>query len=153
MSRLVRCIGLLVFLTGFAAVASADDGRFGLGVQIGNPTGITGKHHFRGRPVFIDWAVGFSMFEGRGLNAHLDFLWQPRLMTFDRATMDLYFGVGPQVWAWNSNVDLGARAPLGVDFILERWPIDVFVEVAAGLWIIEDVRVNVDAGAGFRWWF
>jgi hypothetical protein len=74
-------------------------------------------------------------------------------MTFDRATMDLYFGVGPQVWAWNSNVDLGARAPLGVDFILERWPIDVFVEVAAGLWIIEDVRVNVDAGAGFRWWF
>jgi hypothetical protein len=153
MWRLVRCICLVVFLTGFAAVTAAEDGRFGLGIQVGNPTGITGKHHFRGRPVFIDWAFGFSLFEGRGLNTHLDFLWQPRLMTFDRARMDLYFGVGPQLWAQNDNVNLGVRAPLGVDFILDRVPIDVFVEVAAGLWIVEGADFNVDAAAGFRWWF
>lgn len=73
-------------------------------------------------------------------------------MTFDSATMDLYFGVGPQLWAQSDNVNLGVRAPVGVDFILDRVPIDVFVEVAAGLWIIEDVQLNIDAGAGFRWW-
>ncbi len=103
--------------------------------------------------MFIDWAVGFSLFEGQGLNTHLDFLWQPRLMTFDRVKLDLYFGVGPQLWVQNDVFHAGARAPIGVDFVLDRVPIDVFVEVAASLWIIEDVDLSADAGAGFRWWF
>ena len=153
MLRVVPWLLTAILLITFASGASAQDGRFGLGVQIGNPTGVTGKHHFGGRPVFIDWAVGFSLFEGQGLNTHLDFLWQPRLMTFDRLKLDLYFGVGPQLWVQNDIFHAGVRAPLGVDLVLNRVPIDVFVEVAASLWIIEDVDLSADAGAGFRWWF
>lgn len=153
MSTAFRWVLLSILMTVFAAGASAQDGRFGLGIQVGNPTGVTGKHHFGGRPLFIDWAVGFSLFEGRGLNTHLDFLWQPNITTFDRAKMDLYFGVGPQLFAHNDDLWIGVRAPLGLDFVFDRVPIEVFVEVAAGLWIIEDVDFNIDAGAGFRWWF
>ncbi len=144
--------------------ASAQDGRLGLGLIIGDPTGLTGKHHFSGRPAFIDWAVGFPLIDGEGVYAHADFLWQPNLSTFDRATMDLYFGVGPKLAHFrggdrdgpdgdDDSLWLGARAPLGLSFNFNRVPIEVFVELAAGLWVIRVTDFDLDAAAGFRWWF
>jgi hypothetical protein len=32
-------------------------------------------------------------------------------------------------------------------------PIEVFVELAAGLWVIRVTDFDLDAAAGFRWWF
>jgi hypothetical protein len=32
-------------------------------------------------------------------------------------------------------------------------PFDVFVELAAGLWIVEKVKVDLDAAIGGRYWF
>ncbi len=148
----------------FTDVAHADD-RFGIGLIVGDPTGPTGKHHFQGRPAFIDWAVGFPLLDGRGVYGHTDFLWQPTLRAFDRARMDLYFGVGPKFYVYGGDIDdndvdndsssfwLGARAPVGLDFMFNRVPIEVFAEVAAGLWIIEDVVFDLDVAAGCRWWF
>jgi hypothetical protein len=150
-----------------SASAHAKD-RFGIGLIVGDPTGPTGKHHFGGRPAYIDWAVGFPLLDGRGLYGHVDFLWQPTIKTFPRARMDFYFGIGPKLYFWdgdnnnnngndnnnnNSSFWLGARAPLGLDFMFSRVPIEVFVEAAAGLWIIRDVDFDLDVAAGARWWF
>jgi hypothetical protein len=143
---------LLLPLSAHAQTA----GNFGLGVIVGSPTGITGKHHFRGRPLFVDWAAGLPIVEHRrGLHAHATFLWQPTLVNLDRAVMDLYFGIGPKVFVHPRQDDLwlGARAPLGLDFNFKSVPIEVFIELSATLYLVGGQDFGFDGAAGFRWWF
>jgi hypothetical protein len=137
----------------FAPMADAQEGNFGLGLIIGDPTGVTGKHHLGGNPLYLDWAVGFPVLAGRGLHAHVDFLWQPRLTRVGSADLDLYFGVGPKIYLDDNNLWLAARAPLGIDFVFRQVPLDVFIEVAASLYVVQDVAFDLDAAAGIRYWF
>ena len=154
------CIALVVAL-GLVAVdaslADAQSGRdFGLGIIIGDPTGVSGKHLLSDAHA-IDWAVGFGLIGGDHLRVHADFLWQFRIETWDSAALDLHVGAGPKLGIKgknnNDNFRLGARGPFGVSLVFLKVPIDVFVEVAAGLWIIEKVDLHVDGAIGARYWF
>jgi hypothetical protein len=134
-----------------ASTARAQDSGFGLGIILGDPNGVSGKGWLVSG-LALDGAVGFGIIDEGHLAAHVDVLWHMGLKDFSRASMDLYFGVGGKIGAFEDDFRLGARGPVGLDFLFQR-PVDVFIEIAAGLWIIDDVDFDLDAAAGVRYWF
>ena len=153
---LFACAVLFPVVSLVPRAVEAREPRMGLGLFLGDPTGVTGKHPFGGTPVAFDWVVGFGVLEGEGLAGHVDFLWQQPLTEFERASMDLYFGVGPKIAVFPDADDTffaGARAPVGLDFMFDRVNLELALEVAAGLWVIEETGFDLDAGLALRYWF
>jgi hypothetical protein len=142
------------------AVAQSDH-TFGLGLIIGDPTGLTLKG-FLTQDTAIDGAVGIGVLGGDDLHVHADFLWHFEVKRWDSAALLLYLGVGPELGLRGAphphppddhdHVFIGARGPFGLAVMFNA-PFDVFLEVAAGLWLIEDVRFHLDAAIGGRYWF
>jgi hypothetical protein len=143
---------LLAVATGSAAAQNTND--FGLGLILGDPTGANCKYMLSPE-MAIDGAIGFGIIGGDHLNIHADFLWQFDIQQWPAGSLDLYLGVGPKLAVGRGKTDLllGARAPIGVSFLFSKVPIDIFLEVAIGLFIVEEVDLDVDAAIGARYWF
>lgn len=140
--------------------ASAEGGPFGLGLILGSPTGFSGKLYLN-RKNAIDFALGFAFLNRRGVAVHADYLWHPVMLATDEAFfMPLYFGVGARLLDHDRGNDdddfhLGARVPVGILFDFKTVPIDVFLEVALVIDIIQDHGdvIDLNAGVGARYYF
>jgi hypothetical protein len=150
---------LVVVLAG--SPAFAQGGSFGLGIIIGSPTGLSGKVYLD-RQNAIDFALGAAFVGGRGLHAHVDYLWHPVMLADDAAFfLPLYFGVGARVLDHGRGRDddddthLGVRVPLGILFDFKRVPMDVFAEIALVVDVINDHDdlIDLNAGIGARYYF
>lgn len=162
--RTALALSFGLFALDAAGARAQSSGDFGLGIIIGDPTGVSGKYLLSPDHA-IDGAVGFGIIGDENFQAHADFLWQFRVQTWRTAALDLYLGVGPKIGIREGGGGppgrpgrdeaflLGARGPFGVSVTFLEAPFDVFVEVAAGLWIIEDVDLHVDVAIGGRYWF
>lgn len=60
---------------------------------------------------------------------------------------------GPARMGGRTDFFLGARAPFGFSLMFGPAPFDVFAELVAGLWFLQDPRAHVDAALGGRFWF
>jgi hypothetical protein len=178
---LLAACALILFLATPARATEVGTSRtFGLGVQIGEPTGIVGKVFLGGSTAF-DFGVGFLGYgwEGRCqapdghwynchghdayvrdrgyISAHADFLWEESFMA-NPFRLDWHAGVGARFIAWNDwayqATALLARVPLGLDFAFRRpaW-LEAYIEVAPGLMLIPAVDLWFDIGIGARAYF
>jgi hypothetical protein len=156
MKKLTSVLMVLGVAAALAAPrqASAQDSGFGLGIVVGNPTGLSFKGYI-GPTAAIDGGIGYGFINDGHLAAYLDFLWEWRLTSWERAHLALYVGVGPKIGQFfdRDEFRVGARAPVGLAFQFTRVPLDFFVEVAAGLWFIQETDFDLDAGLGLRYWF
>ncbi len=143
---------MLAMTTASAAAQEADD--FGLGIILGDPTGVNGKYMLSPE-MAIDAAIGFGIIGGGHLHIHSDFLWQFDIQQWPAGSLDIYLGIGPKLAIGHGKADLmlGVRAPLGVSFLFSKVPLDIFLEVAIGLFIVEKVDLDLDAAIGVRYWF
>jgi hypothetical protein len=125
--------------------------RFGLGLELGAPSGLSGKY-FLGGMAAVQGGVGVIEAWGYdGLHVHAEAVWHPLLIKRAPAVdIPLYAGIGGRFlqhdhgWArnacWNgrvwvdcngdSDTHLGLRAPVGIAFLLRNTPMDFFVELA-----------------------
>jgi hypothetical protein len=157
MSRIALPILVIASILVFAnpdRAAAQNTADIGLGLIIGDPTGVNGKYMLS-EEFAIDAAVGFGVIGGGHLAIHSDFMWQFDLEQWPAGSLDFYLGVGPKLGIGRKKEEflLGARAPVGVSFLFTGAPLDIFVEVAAGLWIVEKVGFDIDAAIGVRYWF
>jgi hypothetical protein len=71
--------------------------------------------------------------------------------------LPLYVGVGGRLKIKNNkgNDDnrFGIRVPLGIVYMLESAPVDVFLEIAPILDLTPKTDVSVNGGLGFRYFF
>lgn len=145
-----------------ARAESVDKGIFGIGIIVGEPTGISGKYYL-GNDTAIDFAAGAAIL-GRGIQVHGDFLWHPWVLDRkDSFALPAYIGVGARILNHDSgggdddHVRFGLRVPVGIAFDFTRIPLDVFAELAGVL----DYRtkgeshfgVDINGGAGVRYYF
>ena len=150
-------LGLACLLLWEARPVQAQETRdFGLGVIIGDPTGLSGKY-FVSPEFAIDGAIGLGWIGGGHLHMHVDVLWHFEIERWSSARLDLYLGVGPKLAIKGKRHDdelrIGARAPFGMAMMFTEAPFDVFVEVAAGLWLVRKPGFDVDVAIGGRYWF
>ncbi len=165
--RLRGAMSIAVFvaaLTGFSATAAAEDkGAFGLGLIIGEPTGVAGKLYLSDDTA-IAGAVGGAVV-GKGVQVHVDYLWHPWVLVNESAfVMPGYVGIGGRLLDHdrsddNDDFHLGVRFVGGILFDFREIPLDVFIELA----FIADFRsadgghggfdIDLNAGVGGRYYF
>ncbi len=136
---------------------------FGLGIQLGTPSGLTGKLYLGGRTNAIDFALG-AYYGGEFYDtvyAQVSYHWHVAELT-SGGGVAIPFRVGVGGWLasgdwgfgrYDDTVILGARVPFGLDFDLEAAPIQFYFEVAFALAAIPFVDASLDAGIGFRYYF
>lgn len=145
-----------------ARAQAVEKGVLGLGLILGEPTGISAKLYLSDDTA-IDAAIG-GAFVGGGLQVHADFLWHPWVLEQrDSFVLPAYVGAGMRLLDHDNGVDgdfhIGARGVAGLLFDFKDVPIDVFVEVAGVLdYIFEDgphggIGLDVNGGAGVRYYF
>ena len=166
---------LLAAVTAPGAARATEVGTartFGLGVQLFDPTALIGKAYLD-RNDALDFGVGFWGYgrcvDGNGnvyycdntyhyFSFHFDYLYEePIVDTVVR--LDWHVGVGGRIAYWNhyyNNRDLGlfARVPIGLDlaFRRPRW-LEVYLEIAPGLWVYPPIDFDIDVGLGVRAYF
>jgi hypothetical protein len=137
-----------------ATSQSPLDHRFGIGLVLGEPTGASLKYWLSDN-FAIDGAVGWSFRGENNLHVHADFLWHKfDLIPVPRGQMPLYFGAGARFKLQDNDDDrFGVRVPVGVSYLIEDIPVDVFLEVAPVVDVTPKTRFEFTAGVGVRYWF
>jgi hypothetical protein len=164
--RLLLALTLGLFFMASRAEAQLErseapaERHFGLGLIVGHPTGLSLKGYLSPTTA-IDGAIGFGD-TFRLIHVHADYLWHFEVQRWGAANLQLYLGIGPELAVHarpgparpdgRTDFFLGARAPFGFSMMFSA-PFDVFAELVAGLWFLEDPRVHIDAALGGRYWF
>src|SRR5262249_13623818 len=134
---------MLAMLVATAYAARTEIGThraFGLGVQLGEPTGLTGKLYLGDRHA-LDFLVGGGYY-GRGpywdgVYAHVDYNFQlDNLASGGGVTIPFRVGIGgflstgyyPYYAPGPNDAVVGARVPIGLDFDLESAPVQFYAE-------------------------
>jgi hypothetical protein len=129
--------------------------KFGVGIIVGEPTGLSLKYWLNDT-MAVDGALGWSHRDDTDLYLHSDILWHDSdLIPVSQGRLPLYFGVGGLVRFRDDNNDneIGVRAPVGLSYMFENLPMDIFVEVAPTIDIAPNIRGEVTGGIGIRYWF
>jgi hypothetical protein len=164
----MRCLAALLVLAALVAPAYAEDGEgrsadkgvIGLGIILGEPTGVSARLYVKDDQA-IQAAVG-SAFLGGGWQLHADYVFHPFILQ-QRDSYVLPFYVGPGVRAMDytngresAYLALGLRAVAGLLFDFKSVPLDAFIEVAGVLeyqFSGHGGHITLNAGAGARYYF
>lgn len=146
----------------------AQDSGFGLGVMAGDPTGISGKVWIANDRA-IDFGMAWGLWHGGYLHLHADHLFhQMDLIDVGAGRMPLYFGPGLRMRTWSNGrywhrgryhdhdgtrVGLGVRFPVGVAYLVDEFPVDIFLELAPTLNLVPATYLDLDASLGVRYYF
>jgi len=139
--------------------ATADNfnyaGKLGAGIIIGEPTGGSVKYWLNDT-LALDGAVGWSLHDHSDLYVHSDVLWHDfYLIPVPQGRLPLYFGVGGLARFRDNHYDneVGVRVPVGLSYMFDNAPVDIFVEVAPAVDVAPDIRTELTGGIGIRYWF
>jgi hypothetical protein len=149
MRRLLLLIALLALL-GTAGTWAI--GNFGLGIIMGQPTGLAAKQ-WMGVNTSLDAAVAWSFLHQGALYFHTDL----QFHTFGSqplggGRLGVYVGVGGRVLV-SDTVNLGFRVPLGVLYLFAGVPLDLFVELSPTLELFPATAMSGGAAMGLRYYF
>jgi hypothetical protein len=141
---------------------------FGLGFELGDPTGFVGKY-WVSKTNALDFGIGFWGYawgycnKDNPCNAgyqnysfHLDYLWQSNLVK-STVQLDWHIGAGARAIVWNggaghSNAAIGGRMPVGLDLMFTNPSfVEIFFEIAPALYV--PFGFNIEAGLGARFYF
>ena len=144
----------IFFLLALCAAGSCAQLRgFGLGVIVGEPTGISVKDWLTGKTA-IDGAIAWSFERETSFHIHADYL----IHAFDEfdstENVPLYYGIGGRLKTSNGgDARLGVRGVIGIGYLFREAPIDLFFEIAPILDVAPRTELSVNGGFGARYFF
>lgn len=146
-------LSLIIF---FALVASsrvsAQDSGFGAGIMFGEPTGVSIKL-WTSETTAIDGGLAWSFMNGGFMHIHADFLMHKfGVIDVNSGRLPLYFGIGARLGLGNE-LHVGVRVPIGLDYLFDEAPVDIFLEIAPGLDLTPATAFALDGGIGVRYFF
>ncbi len=145
--------GIILFIiTIMAYPGFAAERGLGIGVILGEPTGISLKKWTDNRHA-IDGAIAWSFGNEDAFHLHADYLFHNfRAIRIDRSTIPFYYGIGARFKFENEN-KFGVRFPLGVTLFIREAPIDLFLEIVPILDLAPSTDLNLNAAIGARYYF
>lgn len=154
MIKRILSTGLIVL--GLISYTHAKGGgKFGLGIMVGEPTGISGKFWLSGRSA-IDGAVAWSFTDNEAFHLHGDYILHNfSLIKVERGSLPFYFGIGGRIKFQDAPRDdiFGVRIPLGLAYLFETAPLDVFIELVPMLDLAPDTDFDIAGSLGVRYFF
>ena len=170
-----RVIALGLILQGMALAPSwAEAGKLGLGIVLGEPFGISAKYWLSDQAA-IDGGIGAryghhdhyycddAFYRGHGyyddhcedrtsrLEVHSDFLWHFDLPVNLPGRLPVYIGAGARLVT--PDTEFGLRIPIGITYLFDNVPIDLFAELAPVFVIAPYSDGDLDGGVGVRYYF
>ena len=140
--------------------AQAQSRGFGLGLILGEPTGLSAKAWLDEQSA-IDFAAAWSL-EGRNsFHLHADYLRHAYVIDVNKGSLPLYYGIGARMQLLEdrspgddgAEVRFGLRIPLGISYLFDGAPLDVFLELAPVVELIPSTDVDLEGGVGIRYYF
>jgi hypothetical protein len=165
-------MSLLAVVERSAKATDVGYGRkFGLGIVIGDPTGLTAKWWIA-QTNALDFGLGFwgygfnnrcfnngtcDGYGYRGGTFNTDYLWQSNIIR-SQAQLDWHVGLGGRaVWVNNCAGDcvgVSARAPIGLDLMFNNPNfLEVFFEIAPSFILVPGFWFEIEGGLGVRFYF
>jgi hypothetical protein len=146
----------------------SQDRGFGLGIVLGEPSGISGKLWTSQTNAF-DFCLGWSAtgdryyilkdarYYHRGgvwIHFHADYLWHSFNTIRSKERFPLYYGVGVLLGGGDDPfASIGVRGVLGIAWLARKAPFDVFLEIAPVLHLAPFIGLGMNAGLGGRYYF
>jgi len=135
-----------------ATAAHAQTAGFGAGVMVGEPIGANFKAWLSEKTA-IDGGVAYANYDDDGVQIHSDYLFHNfDWLSAGSGRLPVYFGLGARL-KFADDTHVGFRGPIGVSYIFDNVPVDVFGEVAPILDFTPNWRVEWNAAIGARYWF
>ena len=162
----------VIALSGLASTADAGPGGggpFGLGLVIGEPTGLSAKYWLDNTQA-IDFLLAFRIDDNNDFDDDndldrlyfaADYLYHIDVFKPRSVDLPLYVGIGGAFYfrdkrdRFDNDDDFAfaARIPLGVDLLLRSVPLEFFLEIVPGIRILPGTDARIDAGIGIRYYF
>jgi len=146
----------------FCSFAAAQDRGFGLGIVVGEPTGISLKS-WQGRTTAFDAALAWSFAGHDFVQLHGDYLSHNfSLLKVEQGQLPFYYGIGGRLKLINidnkrndrdDKTRIGVRIPLGLAYLFEKVTLDLFVEVVPVLDLVPETAFDLNAAIGVRYFF
>ncbi len=137
----------LMFFSGLAQA------RFGVGAQLGFPTGVTAKNWVKSAEA-IDATLAWDLGPGNNFLLQSSYLWHKKDYLFfqDKEPLDLYFGLGGRM-KFADEIHLGVRAPVGLAHYSKEEQVELFGEVAPVFDLLPDTDWELQLAFGVRIYF
>jgi len=145
----------LIFLSLLLVSVMSHAEDYGVGVILGDPTGLSVKMRLDGENA-VDGALAFSTGRYNGLQFHGDYLWDnARSWHTEQGPLGMYYGLGARVISYKkpddrSEVSVGPRGSLGVHLNINNPNLEIFGELALILDVAPAMTADIDAGVGAR---
>lgn len=145
---------LVSFLIFFIGNINAQDRGFGLGIMVGQPTGISGKNWISSSNAF-DFGFGWAFVpKNSRINVHVTYLWHNFNVINSTERFPLYFGIGGRLKSHEvADTKIGVRFAIGLAWLPRSAPFDIFLEAAPTLNLTPSTSFEVDAALGARYFF
>ena len=155
---------VLGFMMILAKPIAAQDQGFGMGLILGEPTGVSAKLWTSKQNAF-DFGLGVGLggdrikyegdYEGEGrIHIHMDYLWHSFNAISSTERFPLYYGIGGRFNSGGGyDGSFGVRGVFGIAWFPHSTPIDVFVELVPVFQITPTTGFGIDAGVGIRYFF
>ena len=158
-------VALLMCMFFAVQLATSQQRKFGLGVIIGEPTGLSAKLWTSNENAFdfgLGWSIGGDRISryngyyngGSRVHFHMDYLWHSWEAIRSSERFPLYYGIGGRINSgagYNSSV--AVRGVLGIAWMPRETPVDVFIELVPSLQLTSSTGFAIDAGLGARYYF
>ncbi len=149
----IACFAAWVSLLLAAGLpAAAQDRGFGLGLILGEPTGVSLKS-WTGRRTAIDAAAAWSFDRDGSLHLHMDYLIHDfDLIRTRTGRLPVYYGIGGRL-RLEDKTRIGVRIPVGMCYIFDDAPFDIFLELGPVFDVVPRTELTVSGFIGFRYYF
>ncbi len=163
---LFSTIFMFLLMSAPALKSSAPMGRdFGLGIMIGEPTGLTAKIWTAPNTAF---AISLGNSYLGSFRVGLDYVWH--FNAFNSQVISLYAGPGVAIgvgesggWWYskrdkywykqNDELGVGVRGLFGVNIVPRNTPLEFFGEIGIMVGLVPSSHTNAEGAIGFRYYF
>ena len=157
--RKLIAMTITVFILS-SGIAFSDNvggrGNFGLGLAVGDPSGLSAKYMFSGKTGFST-TVGWKTSGDTEINASFDLLFHKYNSVKIRGTVSpVYGGTGLRLKNRGNEEgvdELAIRIPIGIELFFRELSVGAFAELVPTLKVKPDTKTTLQLAFGIRYFF
>lgn len=136
-----------------AGISNAQSTGLGLGIILGEPTGISLKY-WTDKTTAFDAAVAWSVGKNGGMHFHGDYLWHNfNLINVGNNQLPVYYGIGFTFGAGGDDPRVGVRGVAGLAYLVTSIPLDIFLELVPVFELSPSTGLGFNGAIGVRYFF
>ena len=150
--RILLFMAVLLLLASASPLFSQEGDIVGAGIILGEPTGISAKVWFE-KGLAADAAVAWSFLGDSSLYVHGNFLYHFKVLNTGADNFITPYVSARAAFRFEDYLNVGLRVPVGVSWLLNAAPVEVFAEIAPGVGLVPETDLELGVGLGARFYF